>query len=396
MDLIETINAVVDLQERVRNLSPNTNIYQDGQTTINDYNAVASRVNGKRYDLRDPIAQLSPFQVHMPIIPLATVLSTDDHESMVAGIESLFDALAAAVRTEGSRQNRAVVTKSVEPEVLRLVLDVGIKSQVSKNPLANLLQVDTAKMEQQVEPADDPFANLRVNLLAPGGATNNTGGGYHALVGRATGKMAVVTAVQGRPGAINFALDMKVPCSGVMTAIYIPAPGELQLSLGNQPPNNIPVHAQCVDVSTVMAEGDVQFQFTLGGRIVATVDRTGTFNFPLCDRVNVRIEPWNANKQANNNANFNNWPAGTAQRQPTISLMLTIPTAVSLTDYDTNSPYLAKPTYLMGTTFNSASFVNTPPNVLWTMNSLLSKAPPQFVHWSRKIACLIAAYSCKI
>nr|QRV11688.1 VP6 [Bat rotavirus] len=396
MDLIETINAVVDLQERVRNLSPNTNIFQDGQTTINDYNAVASRVNGKLYNLRDPIAQLSPFQIFMPIVPLATVLSTDDHESMVAGIESLFDALAAAVRTEGSRQNRAVVTKSAEPEVLRLVLDIGIRSQISKNPLANMLQVDTAKMEQQIEPADDPFANMRINLLAPGGANNNTGGGYHALIGRATGKTAVVTAVHGRPGPINFALDMKVPCSGTMSTTFLPAPGEIQLPLGNQPPNNIPVHAQCVDVSTVMGEDDIRMQFTLGGRIVATINRVGTFNFPLCDRVNVTIEPWNANKQANNNANFNNWPGGTAQRQPTVSLFIQIPTAITLTDYDTNSPYLGKPTYLMGTTFSSASFVATPPNVLWTMNGLLSRAPPQSVHWARKIACMIAAYSCKI
>lgn len=396
MDLIETINAVVELQHRVRNLSPNTNIYQDGQTTINDYNAIASRCNGKVYNLRDQIAQLSPFQVHMPVIPISTILSTDDHETMSAGIESLFDVLAAAIRTEGSRQNRAVVTKSIEPEVLKAVLDIGIRSQFSENPYANMLQVDTAKMEQQLEPIDDPLASQRINMLAAGGATNNTGGGYHALVGRATGKTGVVTIIQGRPGAVTFNLNMKVPCSGVLSLTLLPAPGVIQLSLGNQPPNNIPVHAECVDVSTVFTEGDIVIRFELAGRVVGNANKLGTLNFPLCDRISITIEPWNANKQNNANANFNNWPAGTAQRQPTVSLFVNIINASSLIDYETHSKYLAGATYLMGTTFSEDSFIVSPPNVVWTMSSLLSGAPPQYIHWTRKIACMIAAFSCKI
>ncbi|APQ41757.1 VP6 [Rotavirus J] len=395
MDLIETVNAVVSLQKRILKLSPTTQIDQNGQTTVNDYNNIASRTNGTTYQLLDPIAQRSPYEIRAPIIPLTVVLSTDDFEAMSSGIESILEALAAAIRSEGSRRNRAIVQKAQDPEVARLITTIGTRSQYSENQFANLQVIDTARMEQTLLPSSAVFRDQRIRVLNVNGVAGNTGGGYISAIGRVSGRRLTCTTMLGRPGNVVFDVRFRAPTAGTSSVTFLPAPGFIQLPRTLLAAGGIPTVAQCCDVSDDMNPDDLRIEYLLGNQIVHATRGTTTNSFPQCDGLRITVTPWDNNKNQNNNAAFNNWQNNGAQMQPTVSFMLTVEDSVSLVDYDIYSSESAPASFLMGSIFNRDSFLATP-QVDWSFNALLAHTANGESHWARKIATMIAAYSVKV
>nr|WBV74442.1 VP6 [Bat RVJ-like rotavirus BtSY3] len=395
MDLIEVVNAVVELQKRILKLSATTQITQDGQQTVNDYNSIASKVNGTTYLLLDQIAQNSPYEIRSPIIPLTVVLSTDDFEAMSSGIESILECLAGAIRTEGSRRNRTTVIKAQDPEVARLITTIGVRSQYSECGYANLPVIDTARMEQMLVPSTAAFNDQRIRVLNQHGIPGNTGGGYLGAIGRVSGNRLVCTAIAGRPGNITFEVRFRAPISGTASITFLPAPGFIQLPRTLLQAGGIPTVAQCCDVSDNMNPADLNIDFLQTNQIIYTTRGPVTVSFPQSDGMRIAITPWDAQKQQNNNAAFNNWANNGAQMQPTVSFMITIESGASLIDYDIQSSDSSKASFLMGSIFAEDSFIQRP-QCPWTMNELLNHTQNGETYWARKIAALIAAFSAKI
>ncbi|UKG23811.1 VP6 [Rotavirus L] len=396
MDLTETVNAVVSLQKRILALAPNTTLTQDGQQTVNDYNLIASRLNGVTFNLRDQLAQLSPITANVPIVPLTVNLNTDDYNAMKGGIDSMFDLLASAIRTEGARQNRAVVLRSQEPEVLRLVQTIGVKTQRSENAVANLLEIDTANLNEEVTKIQNPFYTVKYSDFAQQGNANATGGGILALVGHSTGNKAIMSCIQGRPAPLTFSFRLRAPTSGTIRIIPIPIASRIQLTTRGQPAGAIPVHAECVDVSAHLEVADLQVQFLYQNQVVADRDGAGTFNFPICDTITVTVTPWTQQKNQNANANFQNWQNHNAQAQPAVALEFKILDAVTTVNWDVLTADSAAPNQLMSTIFDRPSFINVPQIDSWSFQELLMNDNMQTVAWSRKLAVLIAAFSAKV
>nr|WBV74302.1 VP6 [Bat RVJ-like rotavirus BtSY1] len=395
MDLIETVNAAIELQKRILKLSPASQINQDGQQTVNDYNSVASRTNGTLYQLIDQIAQRSPIEIRSPIVPLTVVLSTDDFEAMSSGIESILEALACAIRAEGSRRNRTTVLKAQDPEVARLITTIGIRASYSENGFGNLPAVDTAKQEQMLVPNSAVFNDQRIRLLTLNGVAGNTGGGYISAIGRVSGKRLTCTVLAGRPGAATFEVRLKAPTAGTASITFLPAPGFIQLPRTLLQAGGIPTVAQCCDVSDNMNPNDLNVEYMMAGQIVHTQRGPTTTSFPQCDAIRITVTPWDAQKQQNNNAAFNNWQNNGAQMQPTVSIMITMEDAVSLIDYDIFSTDTAAASFLMGSIFSEDSFVARPA-CPWAYNDLLSHDQNGETYWARKIASFIAAYAAKV
>nr|AQX34663.1 VP6 [Rotavirus I] len=392
MDLVECINSIVQLKKRVTRLAPNAPLSQDGLATVNDYNSIASAINGHTFHLRDQLGQISPFTVNAPLTSITNVLSTDTYEDIKAGIESMLDALAGAIRSEGGRRNRAVVTKVADPEVKKLISTLSAKSQLSDNLYANTMEYDTARAEAPLVSVQNPFFNENIQQSAPQGAPNQHGGGYLALVGRASGSTLTATCIAGRIGQIIWNNEMRVPLSGTMSVNFLPAPGRVMLPRINLGPGGIPPIADCVDVSTDCTGGDITINFLRDGNVIFTREGPGQFSFPVCDEINFNVIPWDANKQNNANAAFVNWNQGGAAAQPTVSLLINITNAAATLDQMVMTSDVTKPNHLMSTIFNADSFVNIP-NVTWTFSNLINDQDPQTAPWSKKVASLIAAFA---
>ncbi|AKA63277.1 VP6 [Rotavirus I] len=392
MDLVECINGIITLKERVRKLAPNAPLTQEGLATLNDYNAVASSSNGTTVIVRDVLGQLSPFTINAPLTPITNVLSTDVFDDIKSGLESMLEALAGAARSEGSRRTKAIITKAQDPEVKKLIGILSIKSQLSNNVYANTMEFDTARAENPIVEIDNPFFNENIQHSNVQGVPNAHGGGYISVVGRASGNQMTATCIAGRDDAVEWDIGLRVPTSGSMAINFLPTPGRILLPRGNRGPNDIPTIADCVDVSADADGDDITVQFMLNNQIVFTREAPGQFSFPMCDSIHFIIRPWTVNKNNNPNALFVNWDQGGAQAQPTLSLLVSITNASAVLDAMVSNTDAAKPNYLMNTIFTQDSFVNTP-NINWTFLSLLNDQDPQTAPWSRKIASLIAAFA---
>nr|WME84905.1 intermediate capsid protein [Porcine rotavirus B] len=391
MDLIETVNACVKLQKRILSLAPNTNLNIEGQSTLNDYNAIASRVNGKTYPLLDQTAILTPYTVHAPIVALAVRISTDDYDDMRSGIESIVDCLAAAIRTEGSRPVRVIERRVVEPVVKQLIEDLKLKSLVSEIPIANFAATDTALIQPEVIEAENPLlVGILEQVVVRQPATNN-GGNVRAALGRWSGNKGSVTCISGMEAEHMFNVDFKTRTCGVLNIVYTPAPGVMLIPM----PQGRNRESVVIDVSSEMTADDFIIEFFDGNTIVHTERGVGIFSFPMCDRIRFRVTPWTQQKTQDNldTPSMATWANGTAPRQPGISFMFEVRRTFIENDYKFLSRCTSKVQYVLDTNFPEASFISRP-QVDWNIQEMITSDTDTV--WARKIAMLVASFAAKI
>nr|AXF38061.1 VP6 [Rotavirus G] len=391
MDLIETINAVVDLQKRVYKLSANTNLNSQGQQIINDYNALASRVSGKQYALLDQTAVLTPYLVDMGLVSISTRISTDDFDLMKDGMSSLFDALAAAIRLECSRRVRAVEQRVLEPAVKMLLDDIKMKKQYSEITLANILANDTAKLDNIIDKIENPLNPGIVDDVTYRPNFTQRGGGIRYTTGRWAGTRGAVTCVSGTDGEHVINIPLKTQMNGILSVMYIPAPGKISQSIGRA--NGVPVALKCTDVSPDMTRNDITIEFVKSGVLIGTQRGTGAFQFKQANHIRIRVEPWNNAKNRNPNPDFTNWNQNQANSQPTVSIMFEVMSAYAQVENDILASTDTKVQYYLDTHFTDDSFIRRP-NINWTVLDMLSTQNDSI--WAKKIAASVAAFSSKI
>nr|QQD36994.1 VP6 [Pacific black duck rotavirus G] len=393
MDLIETVNAIVHLQKRVLSLSANTNLNSEGQSIINDYNAVASRMNGRTYAFLDPTAILTNYIISMNPISLSTRISTDDFEEMKAGMNSLFDAVSGAIRTECSRPVRAVEQRVAEPNVRMFVDDVRMKSQYSELSIANTAAFDTAKLEPELVYTENPInvgiveqMNIRANFT-------QHGGGMRFTTGRWSGNKGAITCISGTDGEHVASVEFKDLTTGVLNVIYIPAPGVML-----QPAATIaigaPVGLKCIDVSTEMTRDDFLIDFMIDNQVLTTYRGVGIIPFEMCNKIRFRVTPWDLARNVNQPPCLVNWQQNNANRQPTVSFLFEIRDACVKSETFQMQPIVSRVQYHMDTQFTADAFLRRP-NVDWTVQSLLTSNNVDKV-WCQKIAMCIAAFAAKV
>nr|AHI44881.1 inner capsid protein VP6 [Porcine rotavirus B] len=391
MDLIETVNACVALQKRIYDLAPNTNLNTAGQSTLNDYNALASRVNGKTYPLHDLTAVLTPLTIHAPIISLSVRISTDDYDDMRSGINSVLDVLAAAIRTEGSRPVRVIERRVLDPVVKQLVEDLKLKSLVSEISLANLAAVDTAMIQPELIETENPlFADI-IEQVVNRPNMNMTGGNIRATLGRWSGNKGVITCMSGMDSEHRFTVDFKAKTTGVLNIVYVPAAGTILIPM----PNGRTREGKLIDVSAEMMADDFAVDFMEDNAIIQTETGVGVFSFPMCNRIRFRISPWNMQKDQDGlgTVRMTNWAQGNAVRQPAVSFLFETRRTFTEGDYQHLSRCTPKAQYMLDTTFPESSFINKPPTE-WNIQSLLTSSNQKV--WGQKIAMLVSAFAAKV
>nr|AHZ32881.1 inner capsid protein VP6 [Rotavirus G] len=391
MDLIETVNAVVDLQKRIYDLSSNTNLSSKGQQVVNDYNALASRVNGKTYALHDQTAVLTPYIINMNLISISTRISTDDYEAMKEGMNGLLDVIAAAIRTECSRRVRAIEQRVLEPVVKMLIEDIKLKAQVSKIAIANMSAYDTAKLEPQIVNIENPLRPGIVDDVLQRPNFTQRGGGIRYTTGRWSGNKGIVTCVSGTDGVHTIEIQLRTTLTGILNLLYVPAPGKIVQSRGRA--QGVPVTLKCSDVSPDMARGDIVIEFLRNGAVVDAEGGSGTFQFTQCDTIRIRVEPWSVVKNLNPTPDFANWNQNQANSQPTVSIMFEIRQAYTQLENDEMSADAPKVQYYLDTIFTQDSFVRHP-NVLWRTQDLANAQND--TAWARKVVTSVAAFAAKI
>lgn len=391
MDLIETVNACIRLQKRVLSLAPNTNLNTAGQSVLNDYNALASRVNGKTYALLDQTAVYTPYTVNAPIISLAVRISTDDFDDMRSGIESILDVLAAAIRTEGSRPTRVIERRVIEPNVKQLVEDLKTKSLISDISIANLAAVDTALIQPEVIETENPLYADIVEQVVHRPNMGMNGGNIRATLGRWSGNKGIVTCMSGMDSEHRFTVDFKSRTCGIINVVYTPTAGVVLIPM----PTGRNRQGHLIDVSAEMMADDFAIDFMDDDVIVQTETGVGVYSFPMCNRIRFRINPWNMNKENDQlgTVQMVNWPQGNAPLQPAISFMFETRRTFTEGDYQHLSRCAPKAQYTMDTLFPEAAFTNRPV-VDWNIQSLLTSANQRV--WCQKIAMMIAAFAAKI
>lgn len=391
MDLIETVNACVGLQKRVLKLAPNTNLNTAGQSVLNDYNALASRVNGRTYALLDQTAVYTPYTVNAPIISLAVRISTDDYDDMRSGIDSILDVLAAAIRTEGSRPTRVIERRVIEPNVKQLVEDLKLKSLTSEISIANMAAVDTALIQPEIIETENPlFADI-IEQVIHRPNTSMTGGNIRATLGRWSGNKGIVTCMSGMDSEHRFTVEFKTRTCGIINVVYTPTAGVIMIPM----PTGRNREGHLLDVSAEMMAENFVIDFMDDDNIIQTETGVGVFSFPMCNRIRFRINPWDMQKHNDNlwTVNLANWPQGTSPRQPAISFLFETRRTFTEGDYQHLSRCAPKVQYMMDTIFPEAAFTNRPV-VDWNVQSLLTSSNQRT--WCQKIAMLIAAYAAKI
>nr|AFP25343.1 structural protein VP6 [Human rotavirus B] len=391
MDLIETVNACVKLQKRVLGLAPNTNLNTAGQSVLNDYNALASRVNGKTYALLNQIAVYTPYTINAPIISLAVRISTDDYDDMRSGIESILDVLAAAIRTEGSRPTRVIERRVLEPNVKQLIDDLRLKSLISDLSIANLAAVDTAMIQPEVIETENPLYADIIEQVVHRPNIGMTGGNIRATLGRWSGNKGVVTCMSGMDSEHRFTVELKTRTCGIINIVYIPTSGTILIPM----PAGRNREGDLIDVSAEMMADDFAIDFMDDDNIIQTETGVGVYSFPMCNRIRFRINPWNNQKDDDNlgTVHMVNWTQGTAPKQPAISFMFETRRTFTEGDYQHLSRCAPKAQYMMDTQFNDVSFTNRPA-VDWNIQSLLTSNTQRV--WCQKIAMLIASFAAKI
>nr|AHI44927.1 inner capsid protein VP6 [Porcine rotavirus B]AHI44928.1 inner capsid protein VP6 [Porcine rotavirus B]AHI44929.1 inner capsid protein VP6 [Porcine rotavirus B]AHI44930.1 inner capsid protein VP6 [Porcine rotavirus B]AHI44931.1 inner capsid protein VP6 [Porcine rotavirus B] len=391
MDLIETVNACIRLQKRILNLAPNTNLNTAGQSTLNDYNAIASRCTGKTYALLDQTAVFTPYSINAPIISLSVRISTDDYDDMRSGINSILDVLAAAIRTEGSRYVRVIERRVVDPTVRQLIEDLKLKSLTSEISIANLAAVDTALIQPEVIETENPLYADVIEQVTHRPQMNMTGGNIRATLGRWSGNKGVITCMSGMDSEHRFTVDLKTRTTGVINVVYIPTAGTILIPM----PNGRNREGKLIDVSAEMMADDFAIDFMDDDAIVQTETGVGVFSFPMCNRFRFRISPWNMQKDQDGlgTVHMTNWAQGTAARQPAISFMFETRRTFTESDYQHLSRCTPKSQYILDTVFPETSFVNKP-NVDWNIQSLLTSNTQKV--WCQKIAMLVSSYAAKI
>nr|AHI44884.1 inner capsid protein VP6 [Porcine rotavirus B] len=391
MDLIETVNACVALQRRIYDLAPNTNLNTAGQSTLNDYNALASRVNGRTYPLHDLTAVLTPITIHAPIISLSVRISTDDYDDMRSGINSVLDVLAAAIRTEGSRPVRVIERRVLDPVVRQLIEDLKLKSLVSEISLANLAAVDTAMIQPELIETENPlFADI-IEQVVHRPNMNMTGGNIRATLGRWSGNKGVITCMSGMDSEHRFTIDFKAKTTGVLNIVYVPAAGTILIPM----PNGRTREGKLIDVSAEMMADDFAVDFMEDDAIIQTETGVGVYSFPMCNRIRFRINPWNMQKDQDGlgTVHMTNWAQGNATRQPAVSFLFETRRTFTEGDYQHLSRCTPKAQYMLDTTFPESSFINKPPTE-WNIQSLLTSSNQKV--WGQKIAMLVSAFAAKV
>ncbi|ASV45161.1 inner capsid protein VP6 [Rotavirus G] len=391
MDLVETVNAVVDLQRRIYELSSNTNLSSKGQQTVNDYNALASRLNGKTYALHDQTAVFTPYVVNMNLISISTRISTDDYDAMKEGINGLFDVIAAAIRTECSRRVRAIEQRVLEPAVKMLLEDIRLKAQASKIAIANMSAYDTAKLEPQVINIENPLRPGIVDDVLQRANFTQRGGGIRYTTGRWSGNKGIITCVSGTDGVHTVEIRLRTALTGILNLVYVPAPGKVVQS--RERAQGVPVTLKCSDVSPDMSRGDLVIEFLRNGVVVDAEGGSGTFQFTQCDTIRLRIEPWDAAKNINPTPDFVNWNQNQANSQPTVSIMFEIRQAYTQLENDEMSADAPKVQHYLDTIFTQDSFVRSP-NVFWRAQDMANAQND--TAWARKIITSVAAFAAKI
>nr|AHI44924.1 inner capsid protein VP6 [Porcine rotavirus B] len=391
MDLIETVNACIRLQKRILALAPNTNLNTAGQSTLNDYNAIASRCTGKSYALLDQTAVYTPYNINAPIISLSVRISTDDYDDMRSGINSILDVLAAAIRTEGSRYVRVIERRVVDPTVRQLVEDLKLKSLTSEISIANLAAVDTALIQPEIIETENPLYADIIEQVTHRPQMNMTGGNIRATLGRWSGNKGVITCMSGMDSEHRFTVDLKTRTTGVINVVYTPTAGTILIPM----PNGRNREGKLIDVSAEMMADDFAIDFMDDDAIVQTETGVGVFSFPMCNRLRFRISPWNMQKDQDGlgTVHMTNWAQGTAARQPAISFMFETRRTFTEGDYQHLSRCTPKSQYMLDTIFPETSFVNKP-NVDWNIQSLLTSNTQKV--WCQKIAMLVSSYAAKI
>nr|AUG45029.1 inner capsid protein [Rotavirus B]AUG45030.1 inner capsid protein [Rotavirus B]AUG45031.1 inner capsid protein [Rotavirus B]AUG45032.1 inner capsid protein [Rotavirus B]AUG45033.1 inner capsid protein [Rotavirus B] len=391
MDLIETVNACIKLQRRILDLAPNTNLNTSGQSTLNDYNALASRCAGRTYALLDQTAVLTPFTINAPIISLSVRISTDDYDDMKSGMNSILDILAAAIRTEGSRPVRVIERRVLDPTVRQLVEDLKLKSLVSSISIANLAAVDTALIQPEIIQTENPLYADVIEQVVNRPQMNMTGGNIRATLGRWSGNKGVVTCMSGMDSEHRFTVDLKARTTGVINIVYIPTAGSILIPM----PNARNREGKLIDVSAEMMADNFAIDFMDDDAIVQTETGVGVFSFPMCNRFRFRISPWDMQKDQDGlgTVHMTNWAQGTATRQPAISFMFETRDTFTEGDYQHLSRCTPKAQYILDTVFPETSFVNRP-NVDWNVQSLLTSNIQGT--WCKKIAILVSAFAAKI
>nr|ADC53100.1 VP6 [Bovine group B rotavirus]ADC53101.1 VP6 [Bovine group B rotavirus] len=391
MDLIETVNACVRLQKRVLSLAPNTNLNTAGQSVLNDYNAIASRINGKTYALLDQTAILSPYTVNAPIISLAVRISTDDYDDMRSGIESILDCLAAAIRTEGSRPVRVIERRVVEPVVRQLVEDLKLKSLVSDISIANFAAADTALIQPEVVETENPLLVGIIEQVVVRQPASLNGGNIRAAIGRWSGNKGSVTCVSGMEAEHMFFVELKARTCGVLNIVYLPAPGVIMVPM----PQGRNRESVILDVSAEMTADDFIIDFFDDNNIVHTERGVGLFSFPMCTRIRFRVTPWTQQKSQSglDTPSLATWANGTSPRQPAVSFMFELRRTFTENDYKFVSRCTSKVQYILDTNFPETSFVNRP-QIEWNVQEMVTSDTDTV--WSRKIAMLVAAFAAKI
>nr|AHI44871.1 inner capsid protein VP6 [Porcine rotavirus B] len=391
MDLIETVNACVALQKRILNLAPNTNLSTSGQSTLNDYNAVASRVNGRTYAFYDQTAVLTPITINTPIISLSVRISTDDYDDMKSGMSSILDALAAAIRTEGVRPTRAIERRVLDPAVKQLVEDLKLKSLTSEISVANLAAVDTAFIQPEIIETENPLYADIIEQVIHRPNMNMTGGNIRATLGRWSGNKGVVTCMSGMDSEHRFTIEFKARTTGIINILYIPTAGTILIPM----PNGRPREGKLIDVSAEMMADNFAIDFMDDDAILQTETGVGVFSFPMCNKIRFRINPWDMNKEQDNlgTVHMTNWAQGNATRQPAISFLFETRRTFTEGDYQHLSRCTPKAQFTLDTVFPETSFI-VKPDVEWNIQSLLtSKNQPV---WCRKIAMLVSAFAAKV
>nr|AHI44874.1 inner capsid protein VP6 [Porcine rotavirus B] len=391
MDLIETVNACVALQKRIYDLAPNTNLNTAGQSTLNDYNALASRINGRTYPLLDLTAVLTPLTVHAPVISLSVRISTDDYDDMRSGINSVLDVLAAAIRTEGSRPVRVIERRVLDPVVKQLVEDLKLKSLISEISLANLAAVDTAMIQPEIIETENPLFADVIEQVVHRPNMNMTGGNIRATLGRWSGNKGVITCMSGMDSEHRFTIDFKTKTTGVLNIVYVPTAGTILIPM----PNGRNREGKLIDVSAEMMADDFAVDFMEDDAIIQTETGVGVFSFPMCNRMRFRINPWNMQKDQDGlgTVHMANWAQGTATRQPAVSFLFETRRTFTEGDYQHLSRCTPKAQHMLDTVFPESSFINKPP-AEWNIQSLLTSNTQKV--WGQKIAMLVSAFAAKV
>nr|AHI44870.1 inner capsid protein VP6 [Porcine rotavirus B] len=391
MDLIETVNACIKLQQRILSLAPNTNLNTSGQSVLNDYNGLASRVNGKTYPLLDQTAIYTPYTINAPVISLAVRITTDDFDDMRQGMDSILDVLAAAIRTEGSRPTRVIERRVIEPNVRQLVEDIKLKSLTSNISIANMAAVDTAMIQPEIIETENPLLADIIERVTNRPNMYLTGGNISATLGRWSGNKGVITCMSGMDFEHRFTIDFKARTTGVINIVYVPTAGTMLIPMptgGNR-------EGKLIDVSAEMMAEDFAIDFMDDNNIIQTETGVGVYSFPMCNKIRFRISPWTVQKENDGlgTAHMMNWSQGRAAKQPAIAFMFETRRTFTESDYQHLSRCTPRAQYMLDTVFSEVSFTNKP-NVDWNIQSLLTSNTQKA--WSQKIALLVSAFSAKI